>query len=106
VPEAGYFVLADTTSLGVDFDTEGPGKEPYDFQFSKWMMKEKVKCIPPLLVNFGSPSNLFLICFPFFHSPHLFISRIPSYLSFPYSLHLSNCLSSLLFSWSYITDRE
>ena len=24
VPEGGYFVLADTTSLGKDFDTEGP----------------------------------------------------------------------------------
>jgi len=47
VPEAGYFVLVDTTSLDIDFDTEGPGKEPYDFQFAKWMMKEKVKCLSP-----------------------------------------------------------
>ena len=41
VPQGGYFVLADTTSLGLEFDT-GPDKEPYDFQFAKWMMKEKV----------------------------------------------------------------
>jgi len=26
----------------VDFDTEGPDKEPYDIQFAKWMVREKV----------------------------------------------------------------
>ena len=41
VPDAGYFVLADTSAMGKDFDT-GAGKEAYDFQFAKWMMKEKV----------------------------------------------------------------
>ncbi len=43
VPEGGYFVLADTSSLGLEFDTEGPDKEPYDFQLAKWMIKEKVR---------------------------------------------------------------
>ena len=42
VPEGGYFVLADTSSLGLEFDTEVPDKEPYDFQLAKWMVKEKV----------------------------------------------------------------
>ncbi len=41
VPDAGYFVLADTSAVGKEFD-DGPGKEPYDFQFAKWMMTEKV----------------------------------------------------------------
>ena len=43
VPDGGYFVLADTSAMGKDFDT-GAGKEAYDFQFAKWMMKEKVTC--------------------------------------------------------------
>ncbi len=42
VPDGGYFVLADTSAVGKDFDT-GPGKEAYDFQFAKWMMVEKVE---------------------------------------------------------------
>ena len=41
VPDAGYFILADTSAVGKDFDV-GPGKEPYDFQFAKWMMTDKV----------------------------------------------------------------
>ena len=41
VPEAGYLVLADTAILEKEFDT-GPGKEPYDFQFAKWLIREKV----------------------------------------------------------------
>ena len=42
VPDGGYFILADTTAVGKEFDT-GPGKEAYDFQFAKWMMAEKVR---------------------------------------------------------------
>ena len=41
VPEAGYVVLADTVILEKEFDT-GPGKEPYGFQFAKWLLQEKV----------------------------------------------------------------
>ena len=42
VPDGGYFVLADTSPVGKEFET-GPGREAYDFQFSKWMMTEKVR---------------------------------------------------------------
>ena len=42
VPDGGYFILADTSAVGKEFDT-GPGKEAYDFQFAKWMMIEKVR---------------------------------------------------------------
>ena len=49
VPDGGYFILADTSAVGKDFDT-GPGKEAYDFQFAKWMMIEKVG-------NSGTSSN-------------------------------------------------
>ncbi len=42
VPEGGYFVLTDISSIGKKF--EG-GEESYDFQFTKWMMREKVSLI-------------------------------------------------------------
>ena len=41
VPDGGYFVVADVSAVGREFDT-GPSKEAYDFQFAKWMMVEKV----------------------------------------------------------------
>jgi kynurenine--oxoglutarate transaminase/cysteine-S-conjugate beta-lyase/glutamine--phenylpyruvate transaminase len=39
VPEGGYFILADTSSIGKTFDSN---EEAYDFQFTKWMIAEKV----------------------------------------------------------------
>ena len=39
VPEAGYFLMVDMSSVGKKFEGED---EPYDFQFTKWMMREKV----------------------------------------------------------------
>ena len=39
VPEAGYFLMVDMSSFGKKFEGED---EPYDFQFTKWMMREKV----------------------------------------------------------------
>ncbi len=42
VPEGGYFVMADISSIGKKFDG---GEESYDFQFTKWMMREKVSSI-------------------------------------------------------------
>jgi kynurenine--oxoglutarate transaminase/cysteine-S-conjugate beta-lyase/glutamine--phenylpyruvate transaminase len=45
VPESGYFMLVDTTPLGMDFST---GDEEYDYQFVKWLAKEKsIALIPP-----------------------------------------------------------
>ncbi|XP_028394651.1 kynurenine--oxoglutarate transaminase 1-like isoform X2 [Dendronephthya gigantea] len=46
VPDGGYFIMADTSKLGVTFS--GESDEPYDFQFCKWMIKEKgISAIPP-----------------------------------------------------------
>ena len=59
VPEGGYFVLMDTTSLGKDFDTKGPDKEPYDFQIAKWMIREKVCTDSPPLT----------LCYECYHFP-------------------------------------
>lgn len=42
VPEAGYFVIADTSSIGKKFESSD---EPYDFQFAKWLMREKVRLV-------------------------------------------------------------
>jgi len=39
VPDGGYFIMADTSGLGMTFDGKD---EQYDFQFAKWMMREKV----------------------------------------------------------------
>ena len=44
VPDGGYFIMADTSAVGKEFDT-GPGKEAYDFQFAKWMIREKVNIL-------------------------------------------------------------
>ena len=40
VPEGGYFILADTSSMGKTFHSTD--EEPYDFQFAKWMITKKV----------------------------------------------------------------
>ena len=39
VPEGGYFILANTASIGKTFESD---EEPYDFLFTKWMITEKV----------------------------------------------------------------
>ena len=78
VPEGGYFVLVDTTSLGKDFDTEGADKEPYDFQLAKWMMKEKVESLyTNLIFIFCSdfPTTLLIITFLCLH--FLVFIRLP-----------------------------
>ena len=40
VPEGGYFIMADTSSIGKTFESD---EEPYDFLFTKWMITEKVQ---------------------------------------------------------------
>ena len=49
VPDGGYFVLADATGMGKEFDTD---KEPYDLQFVKWLAREKVFVMVMQLVSF------------------------------------------------------
>jgi kynurenine--oxoglutarate transaminase/cysteine-S-conjugate beta-lyase/glutamine--phenylpyruvate transaminase len=56
LPDAGYFMVADTAPLGLEFNSS---QEPYDFQFCKWMTREKgVATIPP--TAFFSPGNAHL----------------------------------------------
>lgn len=61
IPDAGYFMMADTTPLGgktphthhnIAYITDilylpgvtfNSSEEPYDFQFAKWMTREKVR---------------------------------------------------------------
>ena len=75
VPEGGYFVLVDTTSLGKDFDTEGPDKEPYDFQLAKWMIREKVCTdLSPLMNVTISLANM--MCISFLVLLNLFFCRV------------------------------
>ncbi|CAI8035357.1 Kynurenine--oxoglutarate transaminase 3 [Geodia barretti] len=58
IPDSGYFMMADTTPLGIKFDSGND--EPYDFQFTKWMTREKgVATIPPSA--FFSPANKHLV---------------------------------------------
>ena len=59
IPDGGYFVLADMSTIGKEFDTS-PGKEAYDFQFAKWMMVEKVRyyCLSLSLTHHFLPSHL------------------------------------------------
>ena len=40
VPEGGYFIMADTSSIGKTFESD---EESYDFLFTKWMITEKVQ---------------------------------------------------------------
>ena len=93
VPEGGYFVLADMTSLGKDFDTEGPDKEPYDFQLAKWMMKEKVESLcMNLIFMFCSdfPTTLLIITFLCLH--FLVFIRLPLFFVLGISIDPAICI--------------
>ncbi|XP_050414957.1 kynurenine--oxoglutarate transaminase 3 isoform X1 [Patella vulgata] len=47
IPQGGYFLLADITGLNIDLSQEA-ADEPKDFQFVKWMTKnKKLTAIPP-----------------------------------------------------------
>ncbi|XP_026209427.1 kynurenine--oxoglutarate transaminase 1 [Anabas testudineus] len=41
MPEGGYFMIADISSVKVDFNDESTKDEPPDFRFVKWLTKEK-----------------------------------------------------------------
>ncbi|TKS74114.1 Kynurenine--oxoglutarate transaminase 3 [Collichthys lucidus] len=46
IPEGGYFMLVDVTSLNQDLShMVGDDDEAYDYKFVKWMIKEKVEFI-------------------------------------------------------------
>ncbi|CAO2600303.1 Kynurenine--oxoglutarate transaminase 3 [Lemmus lemmus] len=46
IPDGGYFIIADVSSLGADL-SDMKGEEPYDYKFVKWMTKnKKLSAIP------------------------------------------------------------
>lgn len=46
VPDGGYFIIADVSSLGADL-SDMKSNEPYDYKFVKWMTKnKKLSAIP------------------------------------------------------------
>jgi kynurenine--oxoglutarate transaminase/cysteine-S-conjugate beta-lyase/glutamine--phenylpyruvate transaminase len=42
IPEGGYFIMADSSTLEFNEYDDSDNAEPYDVQFVKWMTKEKV----------------------------------------------------------------
>ncbi|KAG5851223.1 hypothetical protein ANANG_G00090790 [Anguilla anguilla] len=56
VPEGGYFMIADVTSLNKDLSHMGDD-EPYDFKFVKWMIQEKKLAAIPVTAFCGEDSK-------------------------------------------------
>ncbi|XP_030061990.1 kynurenine--oxoglutarate transaminase 3 isoform X8 [Microcaecilia unicolor] len=52
VPEGGYFIIADVSSLHVDL-SDMKENEPYDYKFVKWMIKTKKLAAIPLTAFCG-----------------------------------------------------
>ncbi|KAK3509477.1 hypothetical protein QTP70_035120 [Hemibagrus guttatus] len=56
VPDGGYFIVTDISTLKVDLNDPSTKDEPYDYRFVKWLIKEKgLSTIP--LSGFCSPEN-------------------------------------------------
>jgi len=59
IPEGGYFMMADFSSLPCDFQYDSKNEECKDFQFVKWLTKTKrIATIPP--TAFYSPQHAYL----------------------------------------------
>ncbi|XP_074546601.1 kynurenine--oxoglutarate transaminase 1-like [Halichoeres trimaculatus] len=56
MPEGGYFMIADISSVKVDFKDESSEDEAYDFRFVKWLTKEKGLATIPVSA-FYSPEH-------------------------------------------------
>ncbi|XP_041666867.1 kynurenine--oxoglutarate transaminase 1 [Cheilinus undulatus] len=56
MPEGGYFMIADISSLRADFQDQSTEEEPYDFRFVKWLTKEKGLATIPVSA-FYSPEH-------------------------------------------------
>uniref|UniRef100_A0A672IBL2 Kynurenine--oxoglutarate transaminase 1-like n=1 Tax=Salarias fasciatus TaxID=181472 RepID=A0A672IBL2_SALFA len=56
MPEGGYFMIADISSIKVDFDDQSSEDEPYDFRFVKWLVREKHLATIPVSA-FYSPEH-------------------------------------------------
>jgi len=66
VPEGGYFMIADYSSLNVPYDSSS--EDPKDAQFVKWMcINKKLAAIPPSAFygdeNIPLASDLVRFCF-------------------------------------------
>ncbi|XP_004699646.1 kynurenine--oxoglutarate transaminase 3 [Echinops telfairi] len=57
VPEGGYFIIADVSSLDVDL-SEMNNNEPYDYKFVKWMIKHKKLSAIPVSAFCNSEAKL------------------------------------------------
>ncbi|XP_071768062.1 kynurenine--oxoglutarate transaminase 1 [Centroberyx gerrardi] len=53
MPEGGYFMMADISSVTVDFSDPSTKDEPYDFRFVKWLIKEKGLATIPVSAFFS-----------------------------------------------------
>uniref|UniRef100_A0A6Q2WTE5 Kynurenine--oxoglutarate transaminase 3 n=1 Tax=Esox lucius TaxID=8010 RepID=A0A6Q2WTE5_ESOLU len=56
IPEGGYFMCVDVTSLNQDLSHMGDD-EPYDYKFVKWMIKEKKLAAIPVTAFCGDASK-------------------------------------------------
>uniref|UniRef100_A0A672I0B7 Kynurenine--oxoglutarate transaminase 1-like n=1 Tax=Salarias fasciatus TaxID=181472 RepID=A0A672I0B7_SALFA len=56
MPEGGYFMIADISSIKVDFNDQSSEDEPYDFRFVKWLVREKHLATIPVSA-FYSPEH-------------------------------------------------
>ncbi|KAG7238590.1 hypothetical protein INR49_030664 [Caranx melampygus] len=53
MPEGGYFMVADISSIKVDLNDPSTKDEPYDFRFVKWLIKEKGLATIPVSAFYG-----------------------------------------------------
>uniref|UniRef100_A0AAY5KVB9 Kynurenine--oxoglutarate transaminase 3 n=1 Tax=Esox lucius TaxID=8010 RepID=A0AAY5KVB9_ESOLU len=56
LPEGGYFMIADISSVKVDLNDPSTQGEPYDYRFVKWLIKEKGLATIPVSA-FYSPEH-------------------------------------------------
>ncbi|XP_070816732.1 kynurenine--oxoglutarate transaminase 3-like [Chaetodon trifascialis] len=57
IPEGGYFMLVDVTSLNQDLSHMVDEDEAYDYKFVKWMIKEKKLAAIPVTAFVGDESK-------------------------------------------------
>ncbi|XP_068608682.1 kynurenine--oxoglutarate transaminase 1-like [Brachionichthys hirsutus] len=56
MPEGGYFMIADFSSVKADSEDQSSGDEPMDFRFVKWLIREKGLATVPVSA-FYSPEH-------------------------------------------------
>ncbi|KAM9307090.1 uncharacterized protein KZ484_000421 [Pholidichthys leucotaenia] len=53
VPEGGYFMITDVSSIKADLNDQNTTDESYDFRFVKWLIKEKGLATIPVSAFYG-----------------------------------------------------